>query len=175
MSGVNQGQRPNEHVLKRDWIASSNFVNCFKCNNQHIGVGGEHLHVHTNTRTIFTLTMSTIFIHLRGKWLQSQFGFANHLALFVCFISCKKWVHVDKCLLRYVHLTCEWQGVTLLGYTKFILWIYRDRENSIVNFQTSYITKHLNNLVTIWCLVVSLNEPPNNKSERKGRRSLNSP
>lgn len=31
-----------------------------------------------------------------GKWLQAWFGFGSHLALFVCFMSYKKWVQREK-------------------------------------------------------------------------------
>ena len=48
---------------------------------------------------IFTLTMNKIFLwapKLRGKQLWAWFEFANHLALFTCFVSYKEWVHRRK-------------------------------------------------------------------------------
>ena len=50
---------------------------------------------HLTSRRIFTLILNKIF-HKKGKWLWEWFGFANHLSLNVCIISCKKWVQRER-------------------------------------------------------------------------------
>ena len=77
-------------VLKRDWMTCSKLINHSRRNSEH---NWGSLYDHWITRRIFTLAMHRIYIralHLRGKWLQARFGFANHPMLIACFLQQRK-------------------------------------------------------------------------------------
>ena len=59
---------------------------------------------------ITTLITNKIFIwalQIWGKWLQAQFGFANHHGRIACFITYMKWCKEKSTHLRHVYLTLE--------------------------------------------------------------------
>ena len=81
-------------VLKRVWTKCWKFVNHSRRHSQH---NWGDLYDHSITQRIFTLSMNRVFIQppiFWGRWLQAQFGFANHLTIILCFLS------YEKCLFK---------------------------------------------------------------------------